>query len=76
MYQGAVGDLAWDYPIIIVFALAAGVVVFHLLTRVERGPAPFLFERVCTRCKLRTTGTAAKDFLYCPFCAGKYPPLR
>jgi hypothetical protein len=69
-------ELTWQYPVIIVFALAAGGYVFHWLTRDANKPLPMDDERHCPRCKLRTTGPQSHDFLYCPFCAAKYPPLE
>lgn len=69
------GDVAWDYPILMVLALAAGVGFYVWLTRFERKPLAGVFERTCPRCKLLTKGDSARDFVYCPFCAGKYPPL-
>ncbi len=68
-------DLTWEYPIVLLFAIALGAVLFHFLTRHEQEPLPMDFERHCPRCKLRTTGKAARDFIYCPFCASRYPPL-
>jgi hypothetical protein len=70
-----VNDLTWEYPILMVVALAAGVFVFSWLTRFEKKPLEKDSERVCARCKLKTVGKSTKDYLYCPFCAAKYPPL-
>ncbi|MCC6811027.1 MAG: hypothetical protein IT381_26590 [Deltaproteobacteria bacterium] len=68
-------DLTWEYPFLIVLALAAGVLFFSWLTRFERKPFASEFQRECPRCKLRVVGKAARDYLYCPFCAAKYPPI-
>jgi hypothetical protein len=67
-------NVTWEYPFVIVLALGAGVLLFSWLTRFERKPLDVEFERTCPRCKLRTTGKGAKGYLYCPFCAAKYPP--
>ncbi len=67
-------NITWDYPILMVLALAAGVGAFVWLTRFERKPLAAVPERTCPRCKLLTKGKAVESFIYCPFCAAKYPP--
>ena len=69
------GNIAWDYSILTVLALGAGVGLFVWLTRFERKPLDAVFERLCPRCKLITKGEGAKSFIHCPFCTAKYPPL-
>ena len=45
------GELTWDYPILMMLAVAMGVGFFWLITRTQQakkvGP-----ERTCARCKL------------------------
>jgi hypothetical protein len=70
-----VSDLSWEYPFLIVLALSGGVFFFIWLTRLERRPLDREAERNCPRCKLRSVGKATRDYLYCPYCGAKYPPV-
>ena len=65
-------DLAWEYPIFVVFAIAIGVWFYSWLTKPERPqkiPDP---ERLCARCKLTVKGKASLEYRHCPFCGARY----
>lgn len=72
-------ELTWEYPILVVFAIAAGAYFFHWLTKADRKPEAAEPERVCSRCKLVAKGKVTLDYRHCPYCGTRYtdiaPPL-
>jgi hypothetical protein len=67
-----VDEIAWDYPIFMVLAVAIGVTFFWFLTKSNRTPIKKDPQRDCPRCKLIVRGVDAASFRYCPFCGAKY----
>ncbi len=57
---------AWDFPVVIIAAVAVALVVSGWLMRAARAERPPAF--VCAVCGGKHGGVAARQWRYCPYC--------